>query len=84
MTTTNDWPAMAAGIEALEWIVANRTARRLRWEGEAPILVDLQTAAVMLDVRGRLLPTNRRLMDERIALGAGYFLRMADFAWRHA
>lgn len=93
VASVTGWTGAPAGIEALKYIVENKSARILYWEGfggqdiddegHAGIFCDMQTANALVTVYNALDAANKARMEAELARSPGHFMRMVNFAWSH-
>lgn len=66
----------------LKFIVENHQAEEITWD-DGTLLVDVQTANVMIKVHEGLQDTeNKEFMVQKISESKESFIRMTQFAWK--
>lgn len=73
-------------VDALRQILATKSYKYFVWASDdrpeyEPLLVDLQTANVMMKVYDSINEKNQTTFREQAADNRGYFGRLVDFCW---
>jgi len=68
-------------IESLRDIVTNHSARSLKFDDGTSMMVDVQTADVILKVYEHLNPDNQAKLNRMVNKDKSSFVRIVDFCW---
>jgi hypothetical protein len=80
------WPTMPANLDAVRYVLDNRAARVLLWESagadHAGILLDVQTANMLITVHAAMSDDQKAKVETMIAESPARFVRVVDACWK--
>lgn len=79
---------VSASYDAVKRVLAERQWRAFRWPltddpDDAPIIVDMQTANVMVTIHDALSEANRVTFEDWVAMSRIHFAKMVAFCWNN-